>query len=840
MADPRHRPPQLSPQQRELERRLFHEAVAARAAATQADIEATGIIPNTEEIVESLSRPLEQAPEESSTLVRHGAAQKVYKRATFADFDEDYKHRYPPQKDTNDSDEEFEKEWTAAFAGLRAEEFDPALLDQYRRRARTDSHKLKAAANKLDLLRRNEKEPVAMQKFDLIGSLSSCRELAVEVCKHLPARDIVKLYSISLDFHDIIDAYMRSSVTAWARYKAPEAGLLFKGGVYKEMYSIPDPAGRYRDKNAHDMSYITHPERRRGLVRDTAVRDVLGLRWLQLVCQREVRVRDIVATLARHGHRLPPDTSMTLKKLWLIMDIPTSEARAATISNERFFSDEDLVRAQMFFTKLDMLFNDPIIGPGSSSLTWLMLGQKSLSTLWAFLRRKAYTTIEDIQRLKIRYDVGPSEAVISVGELVLGLHLYEMGTVHLEGWGTGDMHLLRPDELVPMEAARRGLEIDHFARQLMMYGHVNINLGAPLVPSLDEMYMSDDELPEIDTHVSPVNRGCGNVPFERRMWQPKHARKASWGTLAREEKEMIIAEEKREIDQEWSMDFAEARYHEAIEALTKSIQPFLHVCREISDRKHCLSDMGDYGEPEPVKEGIYNGDGDDGDDDDGDAQMAGASPVPPEPDNNEARTANPEITAIVDRLAAEQIYPSSQAEHGDNEEVDVDEDDEKFNSDEAEYEDEDEDEENEDKENHNDFWEASHINPDDFSSPMTHPTSDNVTSLDEDLLAQADEDYDEEDLNFDWEEHIRDIRKTNGSPSKEAIEDAKARGQYTLPVVLPSDRVPPPVDSEDNEEGEEDEREEFIRDYYRNWVGSGRLQINFRKPIAFLIWRLPE
>ncbi|KAK4453276.1 hypothetical protein QBC34DRAFT_268619, partial [Podospora aff. communis PSN243] len=420
--------------------------------------------------------------------------------------------------------------------------------------------------------------------FDLIGSLSSCTELAVEICKHLPPREIVKLYSISRDFHDTIDAHMQSSIIALSRHMAPEAARIFNNGVYLKHY-IRDPAGRIRDKNAHDIGYITHPERRRGLVRDTQVRIVPGLRWLQMICEREVRTRDIVATLARHGHRLPPSTSMTIKKLWLMMDIPTSPARAAVISRTAFFTDEDLVRAQVFLTKLDMLFNDPLIGPGSSMLTELMLGQRSLTTLWSFLRRKAYSTELSVLQLKIRYDVGVTPDMQAKGEPYYGIRLHEVGTVHFEGWGTGSMHLLRPDELIPMEAARRGLELDQFARQFMVYGHVDLTTKAPLVPSLDEMYMSDDDLPDQDMIVSSINRGCGNVPFEARMWQPKHARKAQWETLTKEEKEMIYAEETLEMDQEIGMDFAEMQRHEALVELQKEMEPFMEVYHEISNRE---------------------------------------------------------------------------------------------------------------------------------------------------------------------------------------------------------------------------------------------------------------
>ncbi|KAK0626613.1 hypothetical protein B0T14DRAFT_492903 [Immersiella caudata] len=160
------------------------------------------------------------------------------------------------------------------------------------------------------------------------------------------------------------------------------------------------------------------------------------------------------------------------------------------------------------------------------------------------------------------------------------------------------MHLLMPDELVPMGAARRGLELDDFARQFMLYGHVYPKTRASLLPSLDEMYMSDDDLSEEDTLVSPINRGCGNVPFEPRMWQPKHARKARWEVLTQEEKKMIYAEETREIDREHDMDFGELERHEALNKRHPEILAVVERLAEEHTLKTILEEQRENQEPE--------------------------------------------------------------------------------------------------------------------------------------------------------------------------------------------------------------------------------------------------
>jgi hypothetical protein len=45
------------------------------------------------------------------------------------------------------------------------------------------------------------------------------------------------------------------------------------------------------------------------------VRRIPGLLWLQMVVDREIRVRDIIASLARRGHRLPAGAHLTLKEI---------------------------------------------------------------------------------------------------------------------------------------------------------------------------------------------------------------------------------------------------------------------------------------------------------------------------------------------------------------------------------------------------------------------------------------------------------------------------------------------------------------------------------------------
>jgi len=95
---------------------------------------------------------------------------------------------------------------------------------------------------------------------------------------------------------------------------------------------------------------------------------------------------------------------------------------------------------------------------------------------------------------------------------------------------------------------------------MFIYGHFDFYDGAPATPTLEEMYMSDDEEEEgydelldgyreagIVTH--RVWKECGNVPFENWMWSPRDLKKKDWENLSVEERSAIEMEEKEEFSQ---------------------------------------------------------------------------------------------------------------------------------------------------------------------------------------------------------------------------------------------------------------------------------------------------
>ncbi|OAA75544.1 hypothetical protein LEL_07532 [Akanthomyces lecanii RCEF 1005] len=396
-------------------------------------------------------------------------------------------------------------------------------------------------------------EPDLVQK-DVLTLLCHSSELAVEIGKYLSPGDIVSLYRASRAFHEAVNQYMSASVRAWIAHKAPEAGRIFDFRLYKR-HLIADPAGRTwgyqyettadkRDAKNHEAS--SGPGHTVDAEKAEQVRAIPGLRYLQLVVGRDRYCREIRAILARNGHRTPSSMHSTLLKLWLCLDIPTSAQRAALLRNRESWADTDLYNAQLLFVKLGMHFNDPIYGPNTYELLHLMMGQKGLYPLWQLLMRKRFTRLGEILALKVRYDfqAAPSPADPHVrgayhwsseyfGSSIHGVPYGEVGKVHLEGWGHGQRHLQRPDELVPVEAVARGLELDAHLVAMMMWGYVDWSTGENLVPSEAEMHISDDEavLAHADTN---------------HHWRSRHVLKKRFDELAPAERQRILDEDEDE------------------------------------------------------------------------------------------------------------------------------------------------------------------------------------------------------------------------------------------------------------------------------------------------------
>lgn len=201
-------------------------------------------------------------------------------------------------------------------------------------------------------------------------------------------------------------------------------------------------------------------------------------------------MRDILAALAREGHRMPADMSLTLKKVWVVMDVATTTQRISLVHNEAWFTDQDCWNAQCFVMKLNMRFNEPMTGVGDDGLMRVMLGQRGLTPLCRLLKREAFREDWEVLQAAVRYcyEVEPEHQ----GLPMFGIAARNIGKGHLEGWGKGKIHLFRIDELVMRESVRRRLDLDDHLLYMALWGHVDPVTMRDIRPSDEELYMSDE------------------------------------------------------------------------------------------------------------------------------------------------------------------------------------------------------------------------------------------------------------------------------------------------------------------------------------------------------------
>ena len=164
------------------------------------------------------------------------------------------------------------------------------------------------------------------KRHDLFKEMANIPELFMELAKYLHIKDLLSLYAISIDFHETINGHMSHCMRRCAEYMAPESASLYLFKFYNWL-CMEDPAGR------------RHPQN------DGQARRVPSLKWLQMVVHREKTIRDILACMARQGHRMPEGMALSLKKstifqlswdcclIWILSDEPYSVASHGYFNN---------------------------------------------------------------------------------------------------------------------------------------------------------------------------------------------------------------------------------------------------------------------------------------------------------------------------------------------------------------------------------------------------------------------------------------------------------------------------------------------------------------------------
>ena len=345
--------------------------------------------------------------------------------------------------------------------------------------------------------------------------------------------DLISLYAISRDFHFLVNKRFTTLILLQAKHKAPESASVFVHRVYKSLCHR-DPGGRANQ------------------VREGEVRWVPTFRWLRMILFREQVVAEILALMASEGHHMPLGTSLTLKKIWFTIDIADNTRRTGFLHNATFWRDEDLFLATEFIIKLDMRLTHPVSGNGDPGLRRMLLGQRSLSTLWRVLKREEMRTQLDMLRMMVRWCyVSP----FPTSEDIMGIPPHEFGCLQWEGWGArGHFHkMLQIDELVMREGIRRGLDLHECWLDMMLDGYVDKETWTDIHWDQDvevETKFEDEDSVENDSEPEDAWEDCSSEESEEEQSMP-FPRGAAEST--NEEVDMMVGEDEQaweDVDEE--------------------------------------------------------------------------------------------------------------------------------------------------------------------------------------------------------------------------------------------------------------------------------------------------
>ncbi|MCJ1409459.1 hypothetical protein MMC19_003540 [Ptychographa xylographoides] len=314
--------------------------------------------------------------------------------------------------------------------------------------------------------------------FNVFKALFQHPELIFELSKHLEVDELISLYAISKDFHYLVNARFTTMILGQCELKAKESSKVFRFKCYKNLCQS-DPA-----KNENEEAK-----------KSPRARDVPSLRWLQMVIHRENIVKEIIQLLGAEGLKLPRACSITLKKIWLTMDISDNARRIGIIHNKKFWTNKDLILATLFLFKLDMCLTDPMDGAGETGLRRMLMAQRGLSTLCQVLRREELSNQYDLLRMYTEWLWVPLPQHRQME--IFGVPPDQVGRLQYEGWGLGRRIMVRIDDLIMLEAIKRGLNLHERYVDMLLWGNIDSQSFKDVWPNEEpreiEGEWSDDE-----------------------------------------------------------------------------------------------------------------------------------------------------------------------------------------------------------------------------------------------------------------------------------------------------------------------------------------------------------
>ncbi|EEH42752.2 uncharacterized protein PADG_07572 [Paracoccidioides brasiliensis Pb18] len=294
--------------------------------------------------------------------------------------------------------------------------------------------------------------------FNIFQEFLKRPDMVLVLAHHMRVQELLILYRISRDFHNIINSRFRTVIQAQATLRAPQSAEIFPPRCYAKLCN-PDPGLR------------PHPVASRAAWGE--VRKVPSFRWLLMVCYREMVCHQIITILAEDGVPVPDRCESVIKKIWFLMDIPDNARRIALVQNREIFTNADIFFAVLFFVKLDMRFTDPVTGSGKDGMRRMLLSQPSLTLLWRTLKRTALVSKLQVMKTFARWKYEPPP--IFRGMSVFGVPADQVGTLQYQAWGrtANRVRLQRPDELLLKESVRRQMSLHRNYSDLFFWGYLN-------------------------------------------------------------------------------------------------------------------------------------------------------------------------------------------------------------------------------------------------------------------------------------------------------------------------------------------------------------------------------
>lgn len=362
-----------------------------------------------------------------------------------------------------------------------------------------------------------------------------------DLCLHLAAnmtvQTLIGLYSISKDFHTIVNSRFTTVILNQTSLKAPAAARAYHWRCFDSL-SQPDPSHNLNNliinkpappnpprpkitEHGYTFTQAKKPPRHRARFPT--------FRWLQLAIHREKVIHALYHAFAARGIPLPgsPDDvstnsfALSLHKLWFIFDIPDNHRRVYFIRQPALITDSDLSNILTFIVKLDMACHDPVGPEKRDGMRRLMMSScHGLADMLRCIRGEIWETELDVLRAWTRYGLqldredaepgvwrplGLSREEIEGCKTVFGIPRAEVGMLKKEFWGKMDFdangerkalkglgtvkglgrqpaYLLRPDQIVIREVVNRGMKFGKNFLRALIDGYVDYETMEALPP----------------------------------------------------------------------------------------------------------------------------------------------------------------------------------------------------------------------------------------------------------------------------------------------------------------------------------------------------------------------